>query len=473
MAQTFWTGSSLSFTNGSKIVTVNTGPSVGSIYPNSMLKAGNYNEPVEVKAAYGTTIELFENWPGSTGNTSATISPSAAAAAAAGTAAQQVITEIQSLVGSASVTATANSFVKRDSSGRVKVGTPSANEDAVNKGYLGSAASKEVVNSNFDNTTGRLITTGYTGIGRAVTEDDEGNEPKTLSWNFNGMRHGYAGLKTKYFNFPLNGETQSLYLGTFREGFNTICLANKGNSGYNSAKIEFCVDFDSTGDTGVGKHNSAQILTMVKSDGMSEFKGLHSIKVSSDEAAIYIEYLAPNSGGTGNLAVSVFSTSVTIGEAYNPYETVTWNDISPSQMAGDSFRCPIEFEVNKSNNTFKYKGLPIFHEGSTNLNQFRSNGGADVIAVGVASTGTTGVFTLPVSSFVEPTGISVGTGSFNVTRNGFQIVSSGITAGNITFDSRSSFKYALFIVDGLVGLNSGEPLYLRTEGTSSTITVNF
>lgn len=138
MAQTFWTGSSLSFTNGSKIVTVNTGPSVDSIYPNSKLKAGNYNEPVEVKAAYGSTIELYNNWPGSTGNTSATITPSAAAAAAAGTAAQQVITEIQNLVGSASATATANSFVKRDTSGRIKAASPSANDDVVTKGYFQS-----------------------------------------------------------------------------------------------------------------------------------------------------------------------------------------------------------------------------------------------------------------------------------------------------------------------------------------------
>ncbi|MEM7419905.1 MAG: hypothetical protein AAF364_09265 [Pseudomonadota bacterium] len=143
MAQTFWTGSNLSFTNGSKIVTVNTGPSVDSIYPNSKLKSVNYNEPVEVKTAYGSTIELYENWPGSTANTSATVTPSSAAAAAAGVAAQQVVTEIQNLVGSASATATANSFVKRDSNGRIKAATPSANDDVVTKGYFqtGSALS--------------------------------------------------------------------------------------------------------------------------------------------------------------------------------------------------------------------------------------------------------------------------------------------------------------------------------------------
>lgn len=160
MAQTFWTGSSLSFTNGSKIVTVNTGPSVDSIYPNSKLKSGNYNEPVEVKAAYGSTIELYENWPGSTANTSATVTPSSAAAAAAGVAAQQVVTEIQNLVGSASATATANSFVKRDSNGRIKAANPSANDDVVTKGFIGSAATK-----NAGTAAGNVMEVGAFGWG--------------------------------------------------------------------------------------------------------------------------------------------------------------------------------------------------------------------------------------------------------------------------------------------------------------------
>lgn len=140
MTATFWTGSSLSFTNGSKTVTVNTGPSLDSVKANSSLTAGSYNEPVEVKSVSGNIITLYNNWPGSTGTTSATIKPSAAAAASAGVAAQQLITEIQSLVGNASATATANSFVKRDSNGRIKASSPSANDDVVNKGYFQSAA---------------------------------------------------------------------------------------------------------------------------------------------------------------------------------------------------------------------------------------------------------------------------------------------------------------------------------------------
>lgn len=163
MTATFWTGSSLSFTNGSKTVTVNTGPSLDSVKANSSLTAGNYNEPVEVKSVSGNTITLYNNWPGSTGTSSATIKPSAAAAASAGVAAQQLITDIQSLVSSASVTATANSFVKRDSNGRIKAATPSANDDVVNKGYLGSAATK-----NAGTSAGNVMEVGAFGIGDSM-----------------------------------------------------------------------------------------------------------------------------------------------------------------------------------------------------------------------------------------------------------------------------------------------------------------
>lgn len=144
MTATFWTGSSLSFTNGTKTVTVNTGPSLDNVKPNSSLKAGNYNEPVEVKSVSGNTITLYNDWPGVTGTTSATIKPSAAAAASAGAAAQVLIEQIKTLVDNASVTVTANSFVKRDANGRIKAAPPASNDDVVNKGYIGTSATKNV-----------------------------------------------------------------------------------------------------------------------------------------------------------------------------------------------------------------------------------------------------------------------------------------------------------------------------------------
>lgn len=175
MTATFWTGSSLSFTNGSKTVTVNTGPSLDSVKANSSLTAGNYNEPVEVKSVSGNIITLYNNWPGSTGTSSATIKPSAAAAASAGVAAQQLITNIQSLVSSASVTATANSFVKRDSNGRIKAATPSANDDVVTKGFIGTAATKDVGTS-----AGNVMEVGAFGHGGGASSPVDNDCNKTF-----------------------------------------------------------------------------------------------------------------------------------------------------------------------------------------------------------------------------------------------------------------------------------------------------
>ncbi|GEA06232.1 hypothetical protein KUL42_09930 [Alteromonas sp. KUL42] len=138
MPATFWTGSNLSFTNGSKTVTVNTGSPLTSIRPNSSLTTSNYNEPVEIESAVGNTITLYSPWPGSTGTFAATITPSAATVAAAGQAAQEVVQEIKTLVSGSSVAASANSFVKRDTNGCVKTATPEENDDAVNKGHLTS-----------------------------------------------------------------------------------------------------------------------------------------------------------------------------------------------------------------------------------------------------------------------------------------------------------------------------------------------
>ena len=223
MTATFWTGSSLSFTNGSKTVTVNTGPSLDSVKANSSLTAGNYNEPVEVKSVSGNTITLYNNWPGSTGTTSATIKPSAAAAASAGVAAQQLITDIQSLVSSASATATANSFVKRDSNGRIKAASPSANDDVVTKGYLGDAATRGVGAEN-----GNLIPVGLLGF----ASPDAGS---SAAFDFGNARYA-----TGLYPVSIANSTGEKPVAS---GFGTV-LALAGTSG--NASHEFFLSRENT-----------------------------------------------------------------------------------------------------------------------------------------------------------------------------------------------------------------------------------
>lgn len=379
MAQTFWTGSSLSFTNGSKIVTVNTGPSVDSIYPNSKLKAGNYNEPVEVKAAYGSTIELYNNWPGSTGNTSATITPSAAAAAAAGTAAQQVITEIQSLVGSTSVTPTANSFVKRDSSGRVKVGTPSANEDAVNKGYLGSVATKDIIVAQNDISPGKIITNAADFNFFALRDFGDyypSANPKDIDAEPAGSSALYSTVGPG--TYPLNP-------------FST-------NGGF--------------------------VHIQTKSMYTGEAKYQHSV-----------QYEGTNAGNdVPNVAIRVMDNS---GDSYTPWAT-------------------------------------YLHTLNTNLDVFGLGGGShSVVGVSTARKTNEILFYLPLSSYKEPTGISVDVG-FNIRgEDNIPIGNENLTLSGTFSGILSSTRCVVLIVNGLVNLEIGKKYRLQTVNNLSKITVNF
>lgn len=195
MTATFWTASAVTFTNGQKTATVTSGSPFNSSqsYANWKLSSGNKNEPVEVKSASGTQIELFDNWSGPSGSTTVTMEPSPASAAAAGAAAQALITQIQTLVNSASVTATANSFVKRDSSGRLKVSAPSANDDAVNKGHLGTAATKNITTSfGLDNQDGEVLKVRDYGIGsRAFFVNNFPNS--MMDAVLGGFYYGYSG----------------------------------------------------------------------------------------------------------------------------------------------------------------------------------------------------------------------------------------------------------------------------------------
>lgn len=65
-----------------------------------------------------------------------------------------------------SVAATADSIAQRDSAGRLKTATPANPEDAVNKGFLGSAATKDVGTS-----AGNVMEVGAFGLGSVVIEN--------------------------------------------------------------------------------------------------------------------------------------------------------------------------------------------------------------------------------------------------------------------------------------------------------------
>lgn len=168
MAQ-FWTASNVSTTSGSAIVTVNTGDDVALISPNSFLQIGT-NQFVEVKivntSASPQTIELFVPWNNATASgQSAIAAPTKAEIKAAADEIRALRVVYEGLANDLSVTATPDTIVVRDASSRIKTATPSAAEDAVNKGYLGSAATANVTASDNDTTSQRLMRVGDFGLG--------------------------------------------------------------------------------------------------------------------------------------------------------------------------------------------------------------------------------------------------------------------------------------------------------------------
>jgi hypothetical protein len=268
MTATFWTGSSLSFTNGSKTVTVNTGPSLDSVKANSSLTAGNYNEPVEVKSVSGNTIILYNNWPGSTGTTSATIKPSAAAAASAGASAQNLIAEIQNLVGSSNVLPVANSFPKRDSSGRLLTGNAVSGQQAVNFQQLGDCAF--------------LGSYKLFGVGEAQNKTNLDFEESITN-----------GFELSFFSSSQNAPS---FFSANERGW----LINLGAVG-SSARAQLAFDFDNNV-IGYRRRNGADWVELYHSGNIS-----HSQNVSASS-------VAPN--------------DVIAGSGLEPSKTGSWRNIS-------------------------------------------------------------------------------------------------------------------------------------------------
>lgn len=167
MSQLF-TATDVTATNGNKFIQVNTGDDVSLISPNSWIQIGN-GRIQEVKtvntSATPQTIELFDNWNGASGSGQSAISaPTAAEIKAAAEEIRQLRVTYEGIAGEVNVSAAANSIVKRDSNGRLKAAAPVASDDVVNRGYLGSAATKDVGTS-----AGNVMEVGAFGLGASVT----------------------------------------------------------------------------------------------------------------------------------------------------------------------------------------------------------------------------------------------------------------------------------------------------------------
>lgn len=130
-----------------------------------------------------------------------------------------------------------------------------------------------------------------------------------------------------------------------------------------------------------------------------------------------------------------------------------------------------EYTCIQSNGTFT-NWERNFTEGNTNFNEFGGISNNDTIGVGGSASSSLAIFYLPINSKVKPTSISV-TGTFKIRLpfNGNDLATN--VTPSINLDA-SSNKYVALVVSGVSGLpTAGTLLELRTESTSSKITVNF
>lgn len=205
MSQLF-TATDVTATNGNKFIQVNTGDDVSLISPNSWIQIGN-GRIQEVKtvntSATPQTIELFDNWNGASGSGQSAISaPTAAEIKAAAEEIRQLRVTYEGIAGDVNVSAAANSIAKRDSNGRLKATAPVASDDVVNRGFLGTAATRDVGTA-----SGNVMQVGAFGWGTPNPLIITTNEDKDL----------VNGAYTVNYSTPLEvdgGKTFSSYIGT-------------------------------------------------------------------------------------------------------------------------------------------------------------------------------------------------------------------------------------------------------------------
>lgn len=111
----------------------------------------------------------------------------------------------------------------------------------------------------------------------------------------------------------------------------------------------------------------------------------------------------------------------------------------------------------------------LYDSGNTNFDEFGGVATDDAIAAGVSQTGAVAVFYLPINSYTAPTSITIN-GTFKVTdSNG---ASRGTGISSISMSAGTTNKLVRLSISGLT-LTVDEPLELRTESSTSKITVNY
>lgn len=485
MAQ-FWKASSVTVNNGSKIVTVNTGDDVANIITNSMLQISNF-QYVEVKTVntVNQTIELFFPWDkGNVSGQPAIAAPNRAAIKEAVEELRALRQTYEGLAGDVNVAASANSIPRRDGAGRVKTATPSANEDAVNKGFLGSAATKNVGTNPND-----LLELGAFGLGAngddflSSSLDILGNLPTGFYNTYNsttGMENlsGDTLIATR-FNTDNNGRRLLLrmdgikYKAQNSDGSwgNEIDLLHTENTGDVVTRDIITDSRDTT---------SGMILTTgadfnfygLRSYGRY-FPGSSGIDIDAEPSGSKGLYAANNDGTfpvDPRGAMSFFNIKteqIYTGNARHQHAIGYFGTNASNDIPLEAFRT-----LDNQGTAWTPWAIKLT-DRNTNLNEFGGYGAHSVIATGVGRTNSEILFYLPINSFTEPTGISVNVG-FNIRgENNMDTGNENLMLANTFSGTLSSTRYCALIVGGLVNINVGQTYRLQTVNNLSKLTVNF
>ncbi|RUO44982.1 phage head spike fiber domain-containing protein [Idiomarina aquatica] len=133
---TLWTAASVTATNGSNLITVQSGEDIAAIRANSWIMVGSAHI-MEIKRTFVTdsgvkTIELFDNWEfGPASGQRATVAPSLGEFKTLADDVRRLIQIGEEQINTASVAPEPGSSVKRSENGTVKTAEPQDDDDAV------------------------------------------------------------------------------------------------------------------------------------------------------------------------------------------------------------------------------------------------------------------------------------------------------------------------------------------------------
>lgn len=272
----------------------------------------------------------------------------------------------------------------------------------------------------------------------------------------------FAGGGDPFLNggVPTNPSTAAIVIGKNGDTWNTgIIFAADGITG-------------TDGVSGAGNAISmgkGHQLSWFTTDGVNSSNIKSQVSNSSQKVGIeFVNGAVRTKGNSGEITSEIQNVNSSIN--YLRVTPSTTSNPVTLRTVGSDTNIDLKLQTQGTGDVLINEDL-AYHAGNTNLNVFGA-GGARNIATGVALNATTALFYLPINSYELPTGITLSEGATFEIRSVLNAsLVTGITA--FTFDSASSNRLVRLTVSGLTGLTANQPIELKQQVASSTITVNY